>query len=107
MKQLTKAELQGLLTFNQSKIGLYVYSPFCGTCKLARQMLDIALEAVPNVTMYQLNINHDPQFAQQWKVRSVPCLIIFNKRDVEQKIYALQSVTFLHGVLKNMSKASE
>lgn len=99
MIELEKQELEGLLRFNQKKIALYIYSPFCGTCKVATKMLEVALETLPKVNVFKCNLNHVPSIAQKWEVTSVPCLIIMDKNKVESKIYAMKSVTDIYQLL--------
>lgn len=100
MIELGKRELEGLLRFNKRTIALYVYTPFCGTCKLTSKMMDIALEALPNVSVYQCNINRIPDIATQWKITSVPCLVILQKDQVLEKKYAMKSVDHIYELLK-------
>lgn len=99
MIELGRRELEGLLRFNKRTIVLYIYTPFCGTCKLTSKMLNVVLEALPNVRIYQCNINRIPNFVAQWKITSVPCMIILNRNQVVQKEYAMKSVDHLYKLL--------
>jgi thiol-disulfide isomerase/thioredoxin len=74
---------------------LYIYTPFCGTCQLARKMLE-TLEYIENPpTFYTINASLFPNFMQKYQIESVPCLLILNERNLLEKIYAFHSVPFL------------
>jgi thioredoxin-like negative regulator of GroEL len=106
MVELGKREIEGLLRFNQKSIVVYFYSPLCGTCKLSTQMLDIALEALPEVNIYKCNINSTQEIAAQWQITSVPCLVILSKDKIINKVYALKSVAHIYELLKPLQHNS-
>jgi thioredoxin-like negative regulator of GroEL len=102
MIDLGKLELEGLLRFNKGTIVLYIYTPFCGTCKVTSKMLEVALEALPTMRVYQCNINRIPTIAAEWKITSVPSLVIINKNHIVDKVYALKSVDHIYDILKSL-----
>lgn len=82
---------------------LFLYTPMCGTCKLAKRMLTVTLEALPNRSAFEMNINTAPNFAQEWEISSVPALLIFRDGVLIERQYAMQSVGFLYERLKDLS----
>ena len=96
MKELSKQELDGLLTFNKKRVALYFYTPLCGTCKLATRMLEVTLEALPTITVYTCNVNMMAEYVAKWQISSVPCLIMLEKNQVVSVEYSLQSVAKLY-----------
>ncbi|GGI15993.1 thioredoxin family protein [Gottfriedia solisilvae] len=99
MHQWTKNELMQRIESKETTI-LYIYTAMCGTCQVASKMLEIVNEILPNLPLSKQNINDLTQEAQHWKIESVPCLLIFDKGEIKQKIYAFQSVPYLHDLLK-------
>ncbi|MFA4133059.1 MULTISPECIES: thioredoxin family protein [unclassified Brevibacillus] len=102
MQELSSIELIQYLQEKES-VALFVYTPMCGTCKLAARMLGIIQEALPAVPLYQLNVNTTPALAEQWQVTSVPALLIFQRNELVARHYAIQSVGFLYDVLKPLA----
>ncbi|MFI8710330.1 thioredoxin family protein [Brevibacillus brevis] len=102
LQELTSTELIQYLQEKES-VALFVYTPMCGTCKLAARMLGIMQEALPTVPLYQININTAPALAEQWQVTSVPALLIFQRNELVARHYAIQSVGFLYDVLKPLA----
>jgi thioredoxin-like negative regulator of GroEL len=83
-------------------LALFVYTPMCGTCKLAERMLSVISGARPELPLYQLNINLAPALAEQLQITSVPALFVFRGGAVESRHYALHSVGYLYDVLKTL-----
>jgi glutaredoxin len=78
---------------------LYIYTPFCGTCHLARTMLE-KIEAVHQETIfYEMNASLYPEFMQENKIESVPCLVIKKSNNIQEKIYAFHSIANIYSYL--------
>lgn len=102
LQELSTPDLTRYLHDKKSLV-LFVYTPMCGTCKLAARMLGITQEALPTVPLYQLNINTASDLAEKWQITSVPALLIFRGEEVVERHYAIGSVGFLYEVLKPLA----
>jgi len=100
MKEINATTLNEKLQLRESLTILFVYTPLCGTCKLAGSMLDVIETSYPSLVIHKLNINHAPTFAQTWKIKSVPSLLVFQKGLGVERIYAFQSISHLHAMIK-------
>lgn len=75
---------------------IFVYTPLCGTCKLARKMLEISVEPFKDkIMVVSCNLNHMPSLAKEWKLQSVPSLVFYHKNTLYNIIFSFQSVTNL------------
>lgn len=93
MQQVTDQVLK------QDRYLLYIYTPFCGTCQLARTMLD-KIEAVHREDIfYEMNASLFPEFMQEHKIESVPCLLIMESGEIKEKIYAFHSIANIYSYL--------
>lgn len=78
---------------------LYIYSPFCGTCHLARSMLS-KIESVHKVDIFhEMNASLHPEFMQNNQIESVPCLLIKEDNEVREKVYAFKSIPHIYTFL--------
>lgn len=100
MKDITSNEVEEMLRERPPLTIVFVQTPLCGTCKMAKRMLEVIGVSFDSLPMYSLNINHAPSFAQKWKIESVPCLLLFQKGLGVERIYAFRSFEYLHGMLK-------
>src|SRR5690554_2342261 len=90
------------LKLNQDKgaYAVFLYTPMCGTCKLAERMLDIIEVMEPDICIYKSNVNSLAKFSQEWQIASVPCLLLMNNGELIRKEYAMGSVDHLYNILK-------
>ena len=79
---------------------LYLYTPFCGTCQLAKKMLAVVDTMQPDVPFYENNLNYSPGFAKAFEIESVPCFLLFKEGELVQKGYAFHSVPYLHEMIE-------
>jgi thioredoxin-like negative regulator of GroEL len=83
---------------------LYIYTPFCGTCKLTERMLHVIEELLPNLPLAKININTIPKLVQTWKITSVPCLLFIEKGEITKQIYAMKSIEHLYQLLQPLQQ---
>ena len=80
---------------------LYFYTPMCGTCEVASKMLNILNISLPSLQIGKMDINYVQELAFDYKIESVPCLIVAKKGEITNKVYAFESVTKLYELLKS------
>lgn len=78
-----------------TKSAIYVFTPMCGTCKVASKMIQILQELRPNVSIEEYNLNFHKSLAEKYLIESVPCLLIFEENQLQEKIYTFNSVPYL------------
>ncbi|GAE25015.1 thioredoxin [Halalkalibacter wakoensis JCM 9140] len=105
MEDISYNELNVILAERRPVTVVFVYTPLCGTCKVAKDMISIVQATHESLPIFSVNINHSPSFAQNWKIKSVPCLLIFQKGLGVERVYAFQSIGFIHHVLKPYAAA--
>lgn len=99
MDQWTRSQWEQSVQQNE-KSALFIYTPMCGTCDVAKRILNVIEELLPDLPIGMANINYLENLAQDLKIESVPCLLVSNNGQLQQKIYAFQSVPFLYEMLK-------
>lgn len=80
---------------NEPNTALYLYTPMCGTCKLAGRMLDITAAAVSNYRIGKADLNFVESLAEDYQIESVPCLLIWKNGELVDKTYKFESVSNL------------
>lgn len=86
-------------TLKSDNLLLYIHTPFCGTCHVARAMLE-KIEAIHQKDIfYEMNASFYPEFMQTEKIESVPCLYIKKNGEVKEKVYAFRSIANIYHYL--------
>ncbi len=70
-------------------------TPFCGTCKLTMHMVQILAMSKPNWMFVELSSTPFADLMQQWKIESVPCILILERNQELKRWYRVGSVTEL------------
>lgn len=96
MQFLEEDPFQALQKSSKTYEMTFIHSPFCGTCHIARKMLETLEAAKEELTLNELNASVHPTFMQHFQIESVPCLLITNGMDVEEKVYAFHSVPHMY-----------
>mgnify|MGYP001055499939 CR=1 FL=1 len=80
---------------------LFLHTPFCGTCQLAEKMIRVVEQLLPDMVIGKADINYLPDLAERFRISSVPCLLIFEHQEIQNKIYAFPSVLDIYEQLKS------
>jgi thioredoxin-like negative regulator of GroEL len=99
MKEWTEQELLAHAKWAAHPFAVFLYTPLCGTCKLAQRMLDIILTMEPDLPIFKSNVNFLPKVVQDWQISSIPCIVIL-KAGQDKKLYSMKSVDDLYRELK-------
>lgn len=99
MKEWTKQQWQQIVQENDVSV-FYLYTPMCGTCAVASKMMEVIEKVVPHIPIGKANVNFLGQLAHDYKIESVPCLLISRGGIVDEKVYAFQSVQNIYEKLK-------
>lgn len=87
------------LILKENHYMLFIHTPFCGTCHIARGMLEKIESIHKQELFYDMNASFFPSFMQDYKVESVPCLLIKDQGEVKEKVYAFQSISNIYRYL--------
>lgn len=94
-------------TAARGPLAVFVNTPLCGTCKVARRMLDIAAEMMPSLPLVEANLNLIPELATTFFIESVPCLLIKRMDGGVDKMYRFSSVVNIVDELKPLYAIGE
>ncbi|MCC3373181.1 thioredoxin family protein [Cohnella sp. REN36] len=75
MKEWAAGRWAAELAAREGPLALFVHTPLCGTCAVARRMLEVAEASSDGVEVQAANLNLMPGLAEQFRIESVPCLL--------------------------------
>ncbi|MCI5723022.1 MAG: thioredoxin [Erysipelotrichaceae bacterium] len=71
-----KEEYDALLAGNPS-VFVDFYADWCGPCKMAGPVLEEISKDYPDIKFVKVNVDDNPEIAQQYGVMSIPTMIAF------------------------------
>lgn len=92
MRELNEQQLHARLHQTPGNFSLFIYTPFCGTCKLAKQMISVIVDTYPQLQLFQTDIQYIPALRKEWRLTSVPALIRIAGGQPQAIRYALHSI---------------
>lgn len=89
MKAMNEVELLEVLKSSGEPLVVFLHTPLCGTCKAAERMLEVAAHLLPaELQMVAGNVNMLPNLVQQYRITSVPALLVASaEREDDPKVY--------------------
>lgn len=106
MREYTPKEIDKMIS-EKNELYLYLYTPFCGSCQIAGKMITDVSNLLPSLNWGKSNLNFMPNFAQTWKIESVPCLVVFQNEKLVKKIYTFHSAPFLYKTIKEIANENK
>ncbi|HLR65488.1 MAG TPA: thioredoxin family protein [Pseudogracilibacillus sp.] len=94
MKDIAKEILQ-----EEKNLLLFIHTPFCGTCHVARSFLTMIEDTLKQDVFYDMNGSFYEDFLHDHKIESVPCLYIRQNGEWKEKIYTFHSIQNIYAYL--------
>jgi len=78
IEQVTKENFESVVTNSSTPVLVDFWAEWCGPCKMLSPILDeLAAEFDGKVTIAKVNIDQQPELAQEYNVMSIPTVKIF------------------------------
>lgn len=91
----------------EKNVIVFFYTPLCGTCKLARRMLEIVAATLPGLVIYTCDANFARPLLEAFEVQSVPALAYLRDGELTSLQFAFHGVDDLYARIKQFFSASE
>ena len=99
VKELTKQNFdKEVLNAEGGSVLVDFWAEWCGPCKMVAPVVEKLAEGGYSVA--KVNIDEQPELAEQYRVMSIPTLIVFKNGKVEDQMVGVQSYQTLEKALQ-------
>lgn len=90
--EITETQFAGMVLESSDPVLVDFFATWCGPCKMMAPVLDeIAAEVEPAAHVYKVDIDQFHNLAAEYRVMSVPTMIIFKDGQPYQQFIGVQS----------------
>ena len=97
---LTKENFQAEITKSDKPVLVDVWAVWCGPCQMMAPILHELEAEMPDVQIGKVNVDEQMDLARQFRVVSIPTLIIFKNGQEVQRMVGVTSKEELKDALK-------
>lgn len=106
--ELTQANFQRYIEDNDIPVVVDFWAPWCGPCQMmAPEYAAAAQELEPNVRLAKVNTEAEPRLANQFGIRSIPTLALFEAgREVTRQAGAMRKPDIVRWALSRAGESA-
>ena len=97
---LTKENFQNEVINQKQTVLVDFWADWCGPCKMLAPVLKEFAEENPSIRVCKVNVDEQPELAEQYTVMSIPFLAVFKNGELSRTAVGYQTVD----MLKNLTE---
>ena len=102
-KNFTKDNFESEVLNSEKPVLVDFWAEWCGPCKMLTPTIDaIAEEYSDKFSIGKLNVDQNGELAAEYGIRSIPCLLFFNKGEVQNQIVGAVDKSEIVSVLEKL-----
>ena len=83
---ITKSSFENEVIRSDRPVLLDFWAPWCGPCRMVSPILDEIAGERPDVKVCKINVDNEMELAKQYRIFSIPTLIVMKDGQIESKM---------------------
>lgn len=97
--QVSKENFQEIVVNAEKKVLLDFWAPWCGPCRMVLPVVEEIAEERDDIVVGKVNVDEQPELANQYGVMTIPTLIVFeNGQELQRSVGAKNKKAILNMV---------
>lgn len=98
VNDITKNDFEKLI--KEGKVVVDCFANWCGPCKMLSPIIEELASELTNVKFYKLDVDQEEELAYEYRIMSIPTLLIFEDGKLTQTLVGFKSKEELLQILK-------
>lgn len=77
------------------------YADWCGPCKMLSPIVEQLEDENDDFTFFKMNVDENPDIAEQFEVYSIPCVVIFRKGEAVARSVGFKTADQMQAFIDN------
>ena len=88
---INKENYQNEVVNSEKKVLLDFWAPWCGPCQMVLPIVEEIAAERSDIKVGKINVDENPELAKQFKVMSIPTLVVMEKGEVVKRAVGARS----------------
>lgn len=98
--KITSENFEQEVKNSEKPILLDFWAEWCGPCQMQGPVIDLAAEKLSERAVFgKVNVDEEPELAQQYGVMSIPTLVLVQNGKVEKKVVGFHSLEQIEALI--------
>lgn len=90
---ITKANFETEVLQSENPVLIDFWAAWCGPCQMLLPIIDEVAEEADNVKVCKINVDEEPELAAQYKIMTIPTLVLMKHGQVMETRVGVQPKT--------------